>query len=326
MTLDSIDQKLLSLLQTEFPLTTEPYNILGSQLNISEGEVVLRIKQLKTKGIVRQISPVMDARRLGYHTTLVVMRVAENQLEKAAQVIVGHPEISHGYEREHHFNLWFTLSVPSTAAIEVELNQLTTIMGAEASFDLPATRLFKIGAYFGVDEESESTGIETSTGGKLPQTVSLSQEDILVINEVQQDLPLVSRPFVEMAVRVGMDELTFLTQCRSLLKRHAMRRFGAAINHRKAGFKANAMSCWKVLPEKVNTVARALTSLQQVSHCYERKTNPLWPYNLFAMIHGHTRETCQKIANQISDECDLTNYVLLFSTREFKKTRVKYLV
>ncbi len=323
--MDSIDRKMLGLLQTEFPLTPEPYSTLGSRLDIMEEEVILRIKQLKSKGIVRQISPVIDARRLGYHTTLVAMRIAENKLEKAAQVIGEHSEISHGYERDHHFNLWFTLSMPETATTEMVLSQLTTAIGAEAYFDLPATRLFKIGAYFGVDEESEPTGIETSTGGRLPQTVSLSPEDVLVINEVQQDLPLISRPFVEMAMRAGMSELTFLMQCRSLLQRHVMRRFGAAVNHRKAGFKANAMTCWKVIPEKVETVARALISLPQVSHCYERKPNPLWPYNLFAMIHGHTREACQDIAKKVSDEHNLTDCVLLFSTREFKKTRVKYL-
>ena len=73
-------------------------------------------------------------------------------------------------------------------------------------------------------------------------------------------------------------------------------------------------------------IGRKLASLPEVSHCYERKTNPLWQYNLFAMIHSHTREACQEIASKVSRETSLTDYVLLFSTKEFKKVRNKYLV
>jgi DNA-binding Lrp family transcriptional regulator len=105
-----------------------------------------------------------------------------------------------------------------------------------------------------------------------------------------------------------------------------MRRFGAAINHKQVGFKANAMACWIVPSDMVDDIGRKLASLREVSHCYERKTNPLWSYNLFAMIHGHTREVCQEIASKISDETGIRGYILLFSTREFKKVRIKYQV
>jgi DNA-binding Lrp family transcriptional regulator len=105
-----------------------------------------------------------------------------------------------------------------------------------------------------------------------------------------------------------------------------MRRFGAAVNHRKAGFAANAMTCWAAPPEKVVAAGQKLASWREVSHCYERKTNPLWRYNLFAMIHAHTEEACREIAAKVSAQTGLTDYVMLFSTREFKKTRVKYLV
>ena len=112
MNLSSIDRKLLNLLQAEFPLSREPYTDLGLRLGIDRDEVIHRIEQLKAKGIIRQISPVLDARSLGYQTTLVAMRVAESQLDKAAQLIMEHPGVSHGYERNHHFNLWFTLAIP----------------------------------------------------------------------------------------------------------------------------------------------------------------------------------------------------------------------
>ena len=327
MSLDNIDRKLLSLLQVEFPLTAEPYADLGLRLGLNGDEVIHRIVQLKASGIIRQISPVLDARRLGYRVTLVAMRVPETRLDKAAQLIIEHPGVSHGYERDHHFNLWCTLAIPPTADLDTELKRMTSPIDVDTVFALPAIKLFKIGAFFAMDEDGQTTADTIAQpGGVLPQEVELSEADRLIINELQQDLPLVPRPFAAISSRLGIDVEDLLAHCRSLKQRGIMRRFGAAINHNRAGFKANAMTCWIVPPDKIDAAGQKLASLQEVSHCYERKTNTSWPYNLFAMIHGRTRETCQDIAGKVSHEMGLTDYVMLFSTREFKKVRVKYLV
>ena len=325
MHLDSIDEKLLNLAQVEFPLTREPYTDLGLCLGIDEYEVIRRIEQLRARGLVRQISPVFDVRSLGYKTTLVVMRVAETELEKAAQLIIEHPGVSHGYKRDHHFNLWFTLAIPAKATVETELERFASPIEAEAVFALPATKLFKLRACFTVGNQTEESAVARMDGVR-PRKVELSLVDRVVINELQQDLPLVSAPFTTMAVKLGMDEEKFLAQCQSLLQRGIIRRFGAMINHRRVGFKANAMTCWVAPPEKVEAAGQKLASLREVTHCYERKTNPLWQYNLFAMIHGHSRKECLEVANKVSTETGLMNRVLLFSTKEFKKVRVKYLV
>ena len=326
MHLDVIEQKLLDLLQAKFPLMRKPYADLGLSLGITEDEVIRRIGELKTKGLVRQISPVLEARCLGYKTTLVAMRVAETQLGKAAELISKHPGVSHAYERDHHFNLWFTLAVPATVEIEAELQRLASAVSAETVFSLPALKLFKLRTYFGSDGNGQPEADTEIPDDITSQEVQLSPVDRRVINELQQDLPLISRPFAEMAARLGMDEEKFLALCQSFLSRGIMRRFGASINHRRAGFAANAMTCWVVPAEKVEITGKKLASLREVSHCYERKTNPLWRYNLFAMIHGHTREECQEIADKVSAKTGLTDSALLFSTKEFKKTRVKYLV
>jgi len=327
MHLDSAARKLLSLLQTEFPLSREPYADLGLKLGIDRDEVILRIKQLRTKGIVRQISPVLDARSLGYQPTLAAMRVKKIELERAERLIIEHQGVSHGYERDHYFNLWFTLATPAGADTEIELEQLTSSIEAEAAFTLPAVKVFKIGAYFAMDEDvQEIVGTIAQSGKALSQEVKLSRRDKLIINELQQDLPLTYTPFSAMAAQLGMDEDYFLARCQSLKQRGVIRRFGAAVNHRKAGFKANAMTCWVAPQEKLDVAGRTLASMKEVSHCYERKTNPLWRYNLFAVIHGHTREACQEVARKVSTETGLTDYVMLFSSRELKKTRVKYLV
>ncbi len=310
MKLDGLASRLLDLIQAEFPLSGEPYAELGQRLGISQDEVVKRIRQLKARGVIREIGPVLDSRRLGYQTTLVAMKVSPDYLYGASQIINQHPGISHGYEREHHFNLWFTLSMPPEADLETEIQCLSKATGAETAFSLPVLKQFKIGTHF--------------SGGALPQPVRLSATDRLVINELQQDLPLVSAPFGEIAARLNIDLAEFLARCRSLLQRGVMRRFGASVNHREVGSRANAMACWVAPRRMVALAGQKLARLSEVSHCYERKTNPLWQYNLFAMIHAHTQEACREIADRVSQEIGLKNYVLLFSTGEIKKKRVKY--
>ncbi len=327
MYLDSLDRKLLNLVQMKFPLTTEPYTDLGLWLGIDGDEVLHRIKQLKAKGIIRQISPVLDARSLGYQTTLVAARVPEHQVDKAARLIVKHPGISHGYERDHHFNLWFTLALPPEVGMETELQKLSTLIEAEAILELPALKLFKIGAYFDLAEDGEHM-LDTSVAppSVLHQKADLSPTDKAVINELQQELPLVKRPFDMMSARLTMDVGKFLAYCHSLQQHGIMRRFSASIRHNNVGFKANAMTCWVAPPEVVEIAGRKAAAFREISHCYERKTSPLWPYNLFTMIHGHTREDCQTIADKVSRETGLDENVLLFSIKELKKARVKYLL
>jgi len=324
MRLDSVDQKLLGLLQARFPLTSKPYADLGLSLGVAEDEIIHRIEEMKTKGLIRQISPVLDARCLGYKTTLVATRVAETHLDRAAKFLTEHPRVSHAYEREHQFNLWFTLSVPDTADLDAELLRLADMIEAEAFFDLPTVKIFKLRTYFSLDEYDQPELPAGKPNDFTSQSVHLSLVDRGVINELQQDLPLISQPFVEMSARLRIDEEKFLAQCQSLLSRGIIRRFGASVNHRGIGFTANAMTCWAVPAEMVEIIAEKLVPLRQVSHCYERKTNPDWHYNLFTMIHGHSREQCQEIAGKVSAETGLTDFALLFSTREFKKTRVIY--
>jgi DNA-binding Lrp family transcriptional regulator len=325
MEMDISDRRLLNLMQVEFPLTSEPFGDLARRLGTTGDEIIQRIVRLKEMGIIRLIGPVIDSRRLGYHTTLVGMKVASTNLERAEQAISTHPGVSHGYEREHRFNVWFTLALPPASDVETELQVLTESTGCEIAFSLPALRMFKIGAYFDMEEHGQtaSAAYQRSVHGSR---VELSSTDGRIINELHQDLPLITSPFSAMAERAGMDTEQFLAGCRSLQERGIIRRFSASINHRNAGFTANAMSCWVVPMDKVENFGQKVALLRDVSHCYERETNQHWQYNLFAMIHGRSRERCQEIAEKVARETGLTDYALLYSIKEFKKTRVKYLV
>lgn len=327
MPLDSIDGRLLNLVQARFPLTREPFAALGEELGVTEQDVLDRLQRMKDEGLIRQLGPVIDGRRLGYQTTLVAMRLPEDQLAQAEELLRRHPGVSHGYERDHHFNIWFTLALPEGADVEQELARVASGFNVESIFSLPATRLFKIGAYFDVGGDGQSGArMPVNDSGALPETVRISDEDRALLVELQRDLPLVSRPFRDMAWRLGLDDDTLLERCRTLQHLGVVRRLGASVNHRRAGFQGNGMACWIVPPERVSDIGPKLAALPEVSHCYERATNPQWRHNVFAMIHGRAREDCAGIARAASRELGLDEPMVLFSTREFKKERVRYLV
>jgi DNA-binding Lrp family transcriptional regulator len=321
--LDPVEPRLLGLLQTEFPFVREPFAELGLKLEMSGAEVIQRIQGLKSRGIVRQISPILDARKLGYQSTLVAMQVPQSNLKRAEDVIRKHPGVSHAYLRAHEYNLWITLAIPQNADIRAELEKLKAEIEAEIIFDLPALKVFKLRAYFGSEDDDTSADPQHQA---IAEMVELSDRERLILNGLQQDLPLTSNPFDSLAGSAGMDVGEFLEDCRVLLEKGVIRRYGAAVNHRSTGFQANAMVCWEASPERAEAMGQNLARQKAVSHCYVRRTNSNWPYNLFAMIHGHTPAECEAVVKEVEENDGLTGRLFLYSTREIKKTRILYRV
>ena len=323
--LDGVDRRLLNCIQARFPIEREPFSVMGLWLDISGDQVIERINRLKRNGIVRLISPVLNARNLGYQTTLVAARVAEDKIDDAARIMSEHKGVSHCYQRNHDFNLWSTLAVPANLDISEELEKLKNMTGADEIFHLPTLQTFKIGAFFDAGGGG-CPGHSEYTRGDITSTVDyrLTPADRALINELQRDLPLVERPFDTLSSRLGMDIDELLVQCRALLQRGIIRRFGASISHTHLGYVANGMSCWIAPPDKVKSAGEILAALPAVSHCYERKTNPRWPYNLFGMMHAQTRAVCEVVVERIASQTGLNDNILLFSTREYKKVRVNY--
>jgi siroheme decarboxylase len=152
----------------------------------------------------------------------------------------------------------------------------------------------------------------------------LSEQDKQIIKELQNGLPLVSRPFEIMGKRLNMTEESLINRINYLKENGFIRRFGAAVRHRDLGFTANAMVVWNVPDNKTDEAGRIMASFKEVSHCYQRPRHQGWPYNLFTMVHGRSREACIKTAEQISEDTGIKKYELLFSTAELKKSSMHY--
>ncbi len=322
--LDLLDRKLCNVLQSRFPLTERPYDDMGKELSISQEEALERVKSLKRRHIVRQISAIFDTRRLGYRSTLVAMRYPKEGLAKGAKIINKHPGVSHNYERDHRYNLWFTLAVPPNGSLEDTVQDMALKSGAEAYAILPTVRFFKIGVNFDM-VEGEGASYEGIQDG-APQVESFSPFEIRCIQELQEDLSVEPEPFKAMADRLGITQAHLFDIANDFIQRKVMRRFSAVLYHRKAGFMFNAMAVWQVPEEQAEAVGKIMASSPAVSHCYQRPSYPDWPYTHFTMVHGTSKEQCERAIKDIAAKTGIKDYAFLYSLREFKKTRVRYFV
>lgn len=145
-----------------------------------------------------------------------------------------------------------------------------------------------------------------------------------IIHYLQGNLPLTVRPFTVLAEKIGISEEELIEKIKLLKKQGTLRRFGATLYHQSAGFKANAMVAWYVPEDEIDEIGHMMAGFKEVSHCYQRRIQGKWKYNLFTMIHGKNKKDCQDIARRIAETAGIKDYVLLLSLKEFKKTSPRY--
>jgi DNA-binding Lrp family transcriptional regulator len=326
--MDGTDRDILNFIQREFPLEREPFAAIGREVGVAGGEIIRRIETLKRGKVIRQISAIFDTRVLGYQSTLVAAKIPTEKLNTGAKAINSHPGVSHNYERNNELNLWYTVAVPpdSRLGLEGTVDVLHHISGAEKTRILPTLKLFKIGVTLDMNQGATAKKEAPAYGEKdrAGADRNISEDDKAAIRALQEDIPLTPRPFDLWGEQVGLSHAELLDRAYDLRRRKIMRRFSAVLYHRKAGFRANAMGVWKVPDERIEEVGEMFAQYQAVSHCYQRPVYEDWPYALFSMVHGRTVEECEAVLTAMSEESGLTDYESLYSTREYKKTRVRY--
>jgi DNA-binding Lrp family transcriptional regulator len=326
--MDSTDKEILNRIQREVPLEREPFEAIGRELGIAGDEVIRRIETLKRGRVIRQISAIFDTRVLGYESSLVAARIQAHKLGEGAKAINSHPGVSHNYERNNEFNLWYTVAVPpdSRLGLEGTVDVLHRISGAEKTRILPTLKLFKIGVTLDMNKGATAKKEAPQYGESDRESAdkNISEDDKAAIRALQEDVPLTPRPFDLWGRQVGLSYEELLERAYDLRDRKIMRRFSAVLYHRKAGFRANAMGVWSVPDERIDEVGNAFAHYQSVSHCYQRPTYEDWPYSVFSMVHGRSVEECENVLKAMAEETGLTDYTSLYSTREYKKTRVRY--
>jgi DNA-binding Lrp family transcriptional regulator len=325
--LEDLDRRLLNLMQGRFPIGARPYQAVAELAGVEEADVIARVQWLLSKRIIRQVTPIFDTRALGYSSMLVAAKVDPDHPHRAAQIINAHPGVSHNYLRNHEFNLWFTIATEpdSPLGLEGTLEVLARESGAESVRQLPTLKLFKIR----MDLEMEGDTDALASAAEASEPVELEPQpydelDIAVIRALQGDMPLLPEPYAPAAAALGMGQERLLEHLEGMQERGLLRRVAAILYHRRAGFSANGMGVWKVPDERILDVGCRMAAFRGISHCYQRPTYEDWPYSVFTMAHGRSKEECDAVLEAIAQSTGIDERATLYSSTEFKKIRLLY--
>ncbi len=326
--LDDLDRRLLNLMQGSFPIAPRPYQHVAAAAGLTEDEVMARVQRLLDERIIRQVTPIFDTRALGYTSMLVAAKVDPENPWRAANVINAHPGVSHNYLRNHEFNIWFTIATEADSPLGLEgtLLRLSELAGAESIRQLPTLKLFKIRMDLEMEAGTEALATAAAEAVVPAETdpQPYDEFDVAVIRALQGDMPVIPEPYAPAAAELGVGQERLLAHLETMRERRLLRRVAAILFHRRAGFSANGMGVWKVPDERITEIGPRMAAFRGISHCYQRPTYADWPYSVFTMAHGRSKEECDAILDSIAEQTGITERSTLYSSTEFKKTRLLY--
>jgi siroheme decarboxylase len=327
--LDETDKRVMNLLQSTFPLDAEPFAPVAAEAGIELDDLIARTQRLLDNRIIREITPIFDTRALGYESMLVAAKVDSENPQRAAKMVNAHPGVSHNYLRTHDFNLWFTIATPpdSKLGLKGSIDALMEETGAVSMRELPTLTLFKINMNLEMEGGTEALAaqVEAAPPREL-EAQPYDETDIAIIKALQGPMKAVERPYDEAAQEVGMTTDEFLDHLRGMVDRKILRRVAAILYHRRAGFSANGMGVWKVPEDQILEVGGVMAATRGISHCYQRPTYDDWPYSVFTMAHGRSKEECDAVLDSIAETCEMgpDDRSTLYSSTEYKKIRLRY--
>lgn len=309
--IDQRDRELLAALQGEIPLISTPFAGLGQVIDMSEKEVLKRTERLKRSGLIKQVSAIFDSRSLGFRSSLVAAKVAEDAVERAASIINLHPGVTQNYLRNHQFNLWFTLAVPpeSKLGLERTIQILGDDAGCEVVRALPTLRSFKPN---GSDE-----------GDGQPRE-PLTPTEVAVVRILQKDMPIETRPFDALSRLYDLSADELLETARALHRRGQLKKLTALAQVRKQNFSASAMGVWAVPETRIEEVGQTLASHKAVTQCFLRPSYEDWPYNIFTIVHARSVDECESMLNDVATDVGVHDMRVLFPVKEYKRGKLQF--
>jgi DNA-binding Lrp family transcriptional regulator len=327
--LGDADKRLLNLLQSSFPLEERPFRAIAEAASISERDVLERTAWLLDKRIIREITPIFDTPALGYSSMLVAAKVDSENPQRPASIVNEHPGVSHNYLRNHEFNLWFTIATPpdSKLGLNGTLEVLKELSGAESMRQLPTITMFKINMNLEMEGGTAALAAPADAVAPLPrEPVPIDEFDVAVIRATQGPMAVRSDAYAPAAEKLDIPVVELLEHLSGMVTRKVLRRVAAILYHRRAGFSANGMGVWKVPEDEIATLGPRMAAVRGISHCYRRPTYRDWPYSVFTMAHGRSKEECDAVLDGVAAVCGLDgeDRATLYSSTEYKKVRLHY--
>jgi siroheme decarboxylase len=309
-------EELLAILQTSFPIESRPFQNIADRLHMLESEILDMVRGLVHERVIREIGPIFEARKLGYTGTLVAARVEEDRAAELAAAILAVREITHNYCRIGDFNLWFTITAINRNIIDDIIRWVEKFAGVQKVLDLPMEQVFKISAVFGTEAPHLRMVQEDSA------ILTFDEAEKSIIRALQNGLPVVDQPFLAISEELGLAESFMLHHIRRWMENGAIRRFGARLDHRRAGFTVNALVVWA--GDQIQAWGKEFAGIQEVSHCYIRRSYPDWPYRLYTMVHAQNEEEMVNTLVRMRQIAQGARFAVLPTRYELKKTSMKY--
>jgi DNA-binding Lrp family transcriptional regulator len=332
MSLTELERRFINHYQGGFPLLEQPFRMVAADLGCSEHTLLDSIRHLLDTGILSRFGPLYDAVKLGGGLTLAAMSVPEEQFEEVTALVNGCTEVAHNYRREHELNMWFVLATKAPEDISNTLNKIEHSTGLRV-YNFPKQHEFYVGLWLHIDADSKVKTIPPPAAC-TPASVTAAQStgyqpdelDRRIISASQAGLSLDDCPYGIIAENSACTSHEVKVRLDKMLINGIIRRIGAVPNHYRLGLKANGMTVWDVPDEHAIHLGERIGQLDFVSHCYLRPRQlPLWRYNMFAMVHGHSpdevSEKAQQIAAILGENCDA--HETLYSSAILKKTGMR---
>ena len=319
--LDWLDRQLLDVCQRDFPICETPFAEIASRLRCPVAEVLRRLARLERRGVVSQIGPVFMPGRIDA-STLVAMAVPRARLESIAEAVMRYPAVNHVYEREHGFNLWFALAALNAGELHETLADSRRRTGLEV-LDLRLERDYHIdfapSPWRGPPSGRCPAATEAQSRGRCPP---LDASDWRLLEAIRDGLSLTARPYAVAADRAGLPEAQAMQGLRRLLRKGVIKRIGVVVRHHELDCGANALVVFDVPCYRADILGERLArGVAPVTQCHRRiRRAPIWPYNLYCMLHGrHRAEVMGRVDELLPESVRGVRRTVLFSRRRFHR-------
>ena len=320
ITLD--DARLIDRLQRSLPLTQQPFADVAVELQTIEAQVIARLERLLKDGVLTRFGPLFQIERAGGQFILAALQVPEARFAEVTDQVNSLPEVAHNYRRDHALNMWFVVAAETPQAAQACCARIEALTGLPVHA-FPKEREYFVGLYLPLLDQGAHTAPPLPA---TPTPVALTQFDRQLMAATQAGLPLVPRPYDAVAAQLGTTGERVRARLGELLAAGVVRRIAAVPNHYRLGYVANGMSVWDVADDQVDRLGQLIGSQPSVSHCYRRPRKAgVWRYNLFAMLHGHSRgevlSQAEAVAALLGPACRA--HEVLFSSAILKKTGLR---
>ena len=326
MKLSPLERDFINKFQGDFPLEEHPFAAIATQLNCSEDTLIETVNKLKDEKLLTRFGPLYDAARLGGGLTLAAVAVPEERYEIVTELVNVYPEVAHNYRREHQLNMWFVVATETPEELPQVLSSIEKTTGLTV-YNFPKQQEFYIGLWLHLSADNQYNTVPVpNQNSEINEQYQLDDIDRKLINVTQTGFTIEHAPYQSIAHNIGISQQEVLQRLTQLLSCGIIRRIGAVPNHYKLGFTANGMTVWDVDDDKITELGNLIGQLDFVSHCYQRPRHlPMWRYNLFAMVHGGTKdevnEKSKEIARLLGKNCKA--HETLFSSAILKKTGLR---